>query len=72
MVYELLGWLVKFKWWHWEFRMWKYVASPDLFFWGKPKKGRGASRDTKRTRPSADPDFDYDDDADLTLWKIVA
>ncbi|KAJ6938584.1 hypothetical protein NC651_005117 [Populus alba x Populus x berolinensis] len=34
---------------------------------GKPKKGRGASRDTKRTRPSADPDFDYDDDADLTL-----
>ncbi|KAJ6336134.1 hypothetical protein OIU78_012692 [Salix suchowensis] len=34
---------------------------------GKPKKGRGASRDTKRTRPSADPDFDYDDDADLML-----
>ncbi|XP_052309202.1 uncharacterized protein LOC18099670 isoform X5 [Populus trichocarpa] len=34
---------------------------------GKPKKGRGASRDSKRIRPSADPDFDYDDDADLTL-----
>ncbi|KAJ6736236.1 hypothetical protein OIU85_018441 [Salix viminalis] len=34
---------------------------------GKPKKGRGASRDSKKIRPSADPDFDYDDDAALTL-----
>ncbi|CAK7346410.1 unnamed protein product [Dovyalis caffra] len=34
---------------------------------GKPKKGRGAPRDAKRIRPSADPDFDYDDDQDLTL-----
>ena len=50
-------------------RIWNVIIYnlPDLFFRGKPKKGRGASRDTKRTRPSADPDFDYDDDADLTL-----
>ncbi|KAF9683009.1 hypothetical protein SADUNF_Sadunf05G0167700 [Salix dunnii] len=34
---------------------------------GKPKKGRGASRDSKKIRPSVDPDFDYDDDAALTL-----
>ncbi|OAY32636.1 chromatin modification-related protein MEAF6 isoform X1 [Manihot esculenta] len=34
---------------------------------GKPKKGRGGPREAKRIRPSADPDFDYDDDPDLTL-----
>ncbi|EEF37827.1 chromatin modification-related protein MEAF6 [Ricinus communis] len=34
---------------------------------GKPKKGRGGPREAKRTRPAADPDFDYDDDPDLTL-----
>ncbi|GAV67810.1 NuA4 domain-containing protein [Cephalotus follicularis] len=32
---------------------------------GKPKKGRPAP--TKRIRPSSEPDFDYDDDTDLTL-----
>ncbi|XP_038713198.1 chromatin modification-related protein MEAF6-like isoform X4 [Tripterygium wilfordii] len=34
---------------------------------GKPKKGRGAARDAKRIRQSSDPDFDYDDDPELTL-----
>ncbi|KAJ9169607.1 hypothetical protein P3X46_017776 [Hevea brasiliensis] len=34
---------------------------------GKPKKGRCGPREAKRIRPSADPDFDYDDDPDLTL-----
>ena len=34
---------------------------------GKPKKGRGASRDAKRFRHSSE-DFDYDDDPDVTLW----
>ncbi|XP_044491733.1 chromatin modification-related protein MEAF6-like isoform X1 [Mangifera indica] len=33
---------------------------------GKPKKGRGASRDAKRIRHSSE-DFDYDDDPDVTL-----
>ncbi|KAK2648725.1 hypothetical protein Ddye_016214 [Dipteronia dyeriana] len=33
---------------------------------GKPKKGRGASRDAKRFRHSSE-DFDYDDDPDVTL-----
>ncbi|KAH9729400.1 Histone acetyltransferase subunit NuA4-domain-containing protein [Citrus sinensis] len=33
---------------------------------GKPKKGRGASRDAKRYRHSSE-DFDYDDDPDVTL-----
>ncbi|KAI9180615.1 hypothetical protein LWI28_006585 [Acer negundo] len=33
---------------------------------GKPKKGRGASRDVKRFRHSSE-DFDYDDDPDVTL-----
>lgn len=41
------------------------------FIWivsrGKPKKGRGASRDAKRYRHSSE-DFDYDDDPDVTLW----
>ncbi|XWS36423.1 hypothetical protein CRYUN_Cryun20dG0084800 [Craigia yunnanensis] len=32
---------------------------------GKPKKGR--SRETKRMRHSSEPDFDYDDDPDVTL-----
>ncbi|KAL3531237.1 hypothetical protein ACH5RR_010559 [Cinchona calisaya] len=31
---------------------------------GKPKKGRGP-RDAKRMRQSSEPDFDYEDDADL-------
>ncbi|KAJ8899523.1 hypothetical protein K2173_018497 [Erythroxylum novogranatense] len=34
---------------------------------GKPKKGRSGPRDAKRIRPSADPDFEYDDDPDMTL-----
>lgn len=34
---------------------------------GKPKKGRGATRDGRRTRPSSEPDLDYEDDPDLTL-----
>ncbi|XP_058005753.1 uncharacterized protein LOC110647277 isoform X2 [Hevea brasiliensis] len=34
---------------------------------GKPKKGRGGPREAKRIRPSADPDFDFDDYPDLTL-----
>ncbi|KAF5738933.1 chromatin modification-related protein MEAF6-like [Tripterygium wilfordii] len=34
---------------------------------GKPKKGRGVPRDAKRIRHSSDPDFDYDDDPELTL-----
>ncbi|KAG2719139.1 hypothetical protein I3843_03G246600 [Carya illinoinensis] len=34
---------------------------------GKPKKGRAGPRDSKRFRPSGDPDFDYDDDPDVTL-----
>ncbi|WCJ38356.1 Chromatin modification-related protein MEAF6 [Euphorbia peplus] len=34
---------------------------------GKPKRGRGGSRDAKRIRPSADPDFDYEDETDLTF-----
>ncbi|XVF71996.1 hypothetical protein PTKIN_Ptkin12aG0085600 [Pterospermum kingtungense] len=32
---------------------------------GKPKKGRG--REAKRMRHSSEPDFDYDDDPDVTL-----
>ncbi|CDP10460.1 unnamed protein product [Coffea canephora] len=32
---------------------------------GKPKKGRGGPRDAKRSRQSSEPDFDYEDDADL-------
>ncbi|XP_022728374.1 chromatin modification-related protein MEAF6-like isoform X2 [Durio zibethinus] len=32
---------------------------------GKPKKGR--ARDAKRMRHSSEPDFDYDDDPDVTL-----
>ncbi|XP_065873199.1 uncharacterized protein [Euphorbia lathyris] len=32
---------------------------------GKPKRGRGGPREAKRIRPSADPDFDYDDDPDM-------
>lgn len=32
---------------------------------GKPKKGRGGPRDAKRLRQSSEPDFDYEDDADL-------
>ncbi|CAN1292127.1 Chromatin modification-related protein MEAF6 [Linum perenne] len=34
---------------------------------GKPKKGRGALRDIKRIKASADPDFDYDDDPDMMM-----
>lgn len=34
---------------------------------GKPKKGRAGPRDAKRMRSSGDPDFDYDDDPDVTL-----
>jgi len=34
---------------------------------GKPKKGRGGSRDAKRARASSEQDFDYEDDPDLTL-----
>ncbi|XP_050204224.1 uncharacterized protein LOC126654427 isoform X2 [Mercurialis annua] len=34
---------------------------------GKPKRGRGGPRDTKRVRPAADPDFEYDDDPDLAM-----
>ncbi|XP_062147664.1 uncharacterized protein LOC133856622 isoform X2 [Alnus glutinosa] len=34
---------------------------------GKPKKGRPGQRDAKRFKSSADPDFDYDDDPDVTL-----
>ncbi|KAB1200933.1 Chromatin modification-related protein MEAF6 [Morella rubra] len=34
---------------------------------GKPKKGRAGPRDAKRFRSSVDPDFDYDDDPDVTL-----
>ncbi|QCE06392.1 chromatin modification-related protein MEAF6 isoform X1 [Vigna unguiculata] len=34
---------------------------------GKPKKGRGGSRDAKRARASSEHDFDYEDDPDLTL-----
>ncbi|OAY34591.1 chromatin modification-related protein eaf6 [Manihot esculenta] len=34
---------------------------------GKPKKGRGGLREAKRIRASVDPDFDYDDDPDLTF-----
>ncbi|XP_057965605.1 uncharacterized protein LOC131156161 isoform X1 [Malania oleifera] len=33
---------------------------------GKPKKGRAAPRDVKRIRQSSEPDFDYEDDPDLT------
>ncbi|XWS46969.1 hypothetical protein CRYUN_Cryun14cG0113500 [Craigia yunnanensis] len=32
---------------------------------GKPKKGR--AREVKRMRHSSEPDFDYDDDPDVTL-----
>lgn len=32
---------------------------------GKLKKGRGGPRDAKRLRQSSEPDYDYDDDADL-------
>ncbi|WRX07697.1 Chromatin modification-related protein Eaf6 - like 1 [Theobroma cacao] len=32
---------------------------------GKPKKGR--AREAKRMRHSSEPDFDYDDDPDVTL-----
>ena len=34
---------------------------------GKPKKGRGGSRDAKRARASSEQDFDYEDDPDLTM-----
>ncbi|GKV01887.1 hypothetical protein SLE2022_208240 [Rubroshorea leprosula] len=34
---------------------------------GKPKKGRAAPRDAKRYRHSSEPDYDYDDDPDVTL-----
>ncbi|XP_059448947.1 chromatin modification-related protein eaf6 [Corylus avellana] len=33
----------------------------------KPKKGRTASRDAKRIRPSSEQDFDDEDDPDLSL-----
>ncbi|KAK9991813.1 hypothetical protein SO802_026798 [Lithocarpus litseifolius] len=34
---------------------------------GKPKKGRTASRDRKRNRPSTEQDFDDEEDPDLSL-----
>ncbi|KAF9605644.1 hypothetical protein IFM89_017987 [Coptis chinensis] len=34
---------------------------------GKPKKGRTASRDVKRYRPSSELDMDDDDDLDLSM-----
>ncbi|XP_041007065.1 chromatin modification-related protein eaf6 isoform X2 [Juglans microcarpa x Juglans regia] len=34
---------------------------------GKPKKGRTASRDGKRIRPSSEQEFDEEDDPDLSL-----
>ncbi|KAL5998669.1 hypothetical protein ACLOJK_009613 [Asimina triloba] len=34
---------------------------------GKPKKGRTAPRDGKRIRPSADQEFEDEDDPDLSL-----
>ncbi|KAM7258022.1 hypothetical protein ACFE04_013763 [Oxalis oulophora] len=34
---------------------------------GKPKRGRGASRDVKRHRNSSELDFDYDEDTDLAV-----
>ncbi|CAI9107643.1 OLC1v1007051C1 [Oldenlandia corymbosa var. corymbosa] len=32
---------------------------------GKPKRGRGGYRDAKRIRQSSEPDYDYEEDADL-------
>ncbi|KAM7254287.1 hypothetical protein ACFE04_031969 [Oxalis oulophora] len=34
---------------------------------GKPKRGRGASRDTKKHRHSSELDYDYEEDTDLTF-----
>ena len=34
---------------------------------GKPKKGRTASRDGKRIRPSSEAELDDEDDPDLSL-----
>ena len=36
-----------------------------ILYRGKPKKGR--AREAKRMRHSSEPDFDYDDDPDVTL-----